>query len=252
MSLTIQFGNVRPHQLYNPHRPGTMQDLGITAAGPGDTIALDPLISNTTTVVLPDDVLDASQISLREIANTVEHLWAHHSGASPSWITFTPNLITLSTEHLAEIQRKVRDRLGMPPVLTVPTALVTNAGLDYASLQLGGTASATAIAKYIALTANSSAAGATDTTLTAEITTASGGLIRAAATYAHTGAASTYTQSKTFTANGSDTLPVTVAKAGLFDTAVSGGNMAIETLVSPTVTFTASGDNSPLTWTITV
>jgi hypothetical protein len=103
----------------------------------------------------------------------------------------------------------------------------------------------------VALTANASAAAAGDTTLTGEIATASGGLIRVAAAYAHTAAASTYTLTNTFTANANDALPVTIAKAGCFDAAAA-GNMPLETLLSATATLTASGDSLPLTWTVTV
>jgi hypothetical protein len=71
---------------------------------------------------------------------------------------------------------------------------------------------------FMALTANNSATVGTDTTLTGEITTAGGGLIRKICSYAHTASTSTYTEAVTFTANGSDTLPVTVAKAGMFPT----------------------------------
>lgn len=71
---------------------------------------------------------------------------------------------------------------------------------------------------YIALTANSTAPAAGDTTLASEITTAGGGLVRKLATYAHTAGASSYT---------------------LF-----------ETLVSPTATLSASGDQLTITQTV--
>ena len=109
-------------------------------------------------------------------------------------------------------------------------------------------------AMFMAITANATAASATDTTLTAEITTAGGGLIRKQATYAHTAGASTYTMTATFTANGSDSLPVTVAKMGTFNSIVGGsGRMLHETLLSPgTATLTSSGDPVTNTNTITM
>lgn len=136
---------------------------------------------------------------------------------------------------------------------TLSLQLKTNAGYDFEAKQMADSsnASATAVAKYMALTANSSAAAAGDTTLTAEITTAGGGLLRAAATYAHTAAANTYTLTKTFTANGSDALPVTIAKIGVFD-ASSSGNMPFETLLSSTATLSASGDQVTITQTVTM
>jgi hypothetical protein len=126
----------------------------------------------------------------------------------------------------------------------------TNAGKDMVAAAIGSTSAQPAAANYLALTANSASPSAGDTTLTAEIATASGGLIRAQATYAHTNGQSTYTLTKTFTANGSDSLPVTVAKIGVFN-ASSSGIMAFETLLSATSTFTASGDQMVLTETVT-
>lgn len=108
-----------------------------------------------------------------------------------------------------------------------------------------------AAANYIALTANSAAPAAGDTTLTGEIATASGGLIRAQATPAHTNGTSTYTLTHTFTANGSDVLPVTIAKIGVFN-ASTVGTMMFETLLSATATLTASGDQIVVTETVTL
>jgi hypothetical protein len=129
--------------------------------------------------------------------------------------------------------------------------MLTNAGKDVVAAQVSGAASATAVAKYMALTANATAPAAGDTTLTAEITTAGGGLLRTAATYAHTTGTATYTLTKTFTANGSDALPVTIAKIGVLD-ATSAGNLVYETLLSSTATLSVSGDNVTITDTITI
>jgi hypothetical protein len=129
--------------------------------------------------------------------------------------------------------------------------MLHTAGRDWACDALGKSTSRPAVADYLALTANSTAPSAGDTTLTAEIATASGGLIRAQATYAHTGGAATYTLTKTFTANGNDVLPVTVAKVGVFNAAAS-GVMPWSSLLSPTATVSASGDALTITETITV
>jgi hypothetical protein len=104
-------------------------------------------------------------------------------------------------------------------------------------------------AAYMALTANNGAPAAGDTTLTGEITTAGGGLIRKICVYAHTAAAASYTLTAVFTANGSDSLPVTVAKMGIFDSMVS-GDMVFETLLNATATFTISGDQTTVTETV--
>lgn len=130
--------------------------------------------------------------------------------------------------------------------------MLHNAGKDFVASALGDrSGSRAAVADYLALTANATAPAAGDTTLTAEIATASGGLIRATSTYAHTNGTSTYTLTKTFTANGSDSLPVTIGKVGVFN-AASGGTMPWSSLLSPTATISASGDALTVTETITI
>lgn len=127
----------------------------------------------------------------------------------------------------------------------------TNGGTDAMLGQIAGTSAQPAAFNYIGLTANSTAPAATDTTLTGEITTAGGGLVRAQAAYAHTTGTNTATLTKTFTANGTDALPVTVAKFGVFN-AASAGTLGFETLLSASATFSASGDNMTLTETLTL
>lgn len=105
-------------------------------------------------------------------------------------------------------------------------------------------------AKYMAVTANAAAAVATDTTLTAEIVTAGGGLLRAAATYAHTTTTKVFTLSKIFTVNGSDTIPVTIAKFGIFN-AASVGSLFCENVLAATATLSAIGDQLTITETVT-
>jgi hypothetical protein len=113
-------------------------------------------------------------------------------------------------------------------------------------------------AAYMAL-ANSATAtspNATDTNLTGEITTASGGLIRKLATYAHTpasGGAGTTTLTKTWTANGSDSLPVTVSQIGIFQgVVVAASRMPFKTALNATATLTISGDQVQATDTVTL
>jgi hypothetical protein len=206
-------------------------------------------------------------------------VWAKHAveGATPAWVaTDSPALAMLLSEHFGGIEVreltdpydpdakqgkkiKVSDLFGL--TLLVPMLgmlllrlsgfLKTNAGNDFQAAQMAGSASATAVAKWVGLTANVTAPAAGDTTLTGEITTAGGGLIRKAGTYAHTTGANTYTITTVFTANGTDALPVTIGKRGIFD-AVTSGNMVFETLISPTATLSASGDSLTLTDTITM
>ncbi|WP_433329977.1 phage tail fiber protein [Spirillospora sp. CA-294931] len=129
--------------------------------------------------------------------------------------------------------------------------MLTNGGRDHALACVYGTAAQPAAANYLALSANSAAPNAANTTLPGEITTSGGGLVRAQATYAHTNGQATATLTKTFTANGSDALPVTIAKIGIFN-APSSGTLTNETLLSATATLSAAGDALTITDTITV
>lgn len=131
--------------------------------------------------------------------------------------------------------------------------LKTNGGSDFQYNQMAGTASATAVGKWVGITTNATAPAASDTTLTSEIATAGGGLIRKVSTPAHTTGVASYTLTTVFTVNGSDTgLPVTIAKRGIFDQLAVGGTMIFETLVSPTAVLSAIGDNLTLTDTISM
>lgn len=124
--------------------------------------------------------------------------------------------------------------------------LRTTAGLDWQAGIMGNATAAAA--NFMALSATSGESAA-HTALAGEITTASGGLIRAGATYAHTGGASTYTLTHTFTANGSDALPVTVKQVGVLN-ASSVGTLAFEKIITDTL-FAASGDAATVTYTVT-
>lgn len=102
---------------------------------------------------------------------------------------------------------------------------------------------------WMALTENSGAPAAGDTTLTGELAAAGGGLIRALATYGHTGGANSYTLTKTFTANANDSPPKTPAKMGVFN-AQNGGRMIFETLI-PSPAAMIAADTLTLTETVT-
>lgn len=137
----------------------------------------------------------------------------------------------------------------------------TNAGHDFQAFVMAnaGTGATGTVgtgtyapANFIALTANATAPAATSTTLTGEIATAGGGLVRAqATTISHTAGANTYALSRTFTANGSDALPVTIAKIGILN-AATGGTLVFETALTTTATLSASGDQLTITETVTM
>lgn len=128
--------------------------------------------------------------------------------------------------------------------------MLTNAGRDHALAAVYTTGTQPAAANYMAVSANATAPSAASTTLPGEITTGGGGLIRVQATYAHTGGQATATLTKTFTANGSDSLPVTLAKIGILN-ASSSGTLVHETLLNATATLTSSGDQVTITETVT-
>ena len=101
-----------------------------------------------------------------------------------------------------------------------------------------------AAANYIGLTENTSAAVATDSTLTGEIT--SGTLARAQAAFAHTTGVASYTLTKTFTADATKT----IAKIGVFN-APSGGTMVFESLLTAPASL-QSGDQVAITESVTL
>lgn len=106
---------------------------------------------------------------------------------------------------------------------------------------------------YMGLTATATPAVDGDTVLTGEITTASGGLIRQLTTYAHTASGTTTTLTKTFTCNGSDSLPVTVAQVGVFQgVVVASSRMIFRTVLNATMAFSLSGDQGSVTETVTL
>lgn len=155
---------------------------------------------------------------------------------------------------------------GVYGVITANTTSVLTVDQWYSPASPGGAAGTTpsstakytilpgqAPAMFMALTANASAAVATDTALTGEITTAGGGLIRKLAAWTHTAGASSYTMAATFTANGSDSLPVTVAKGAMFNSIkATTGIMQFETLLNATASFALPGDQSTITQTVTM
>lgn len=161
----------------------------------------------------------------------------HSAGLKPAWVVSND----------PEFARVLGAFYSCP--VGQPTALLTTVGRDAIHAQhLSGTQPAPF--NYMALTAGVGAPAAGDTTLTGEIATGGGGLVRATATYAHTGGTNTSTLTKTFTANGSDSLPVTVAQIGVFN-AASVGTLGYHTVPSANATLTVSGDNVTYTWTDT-
>lgn len=157
-------------------------------------------------------------------------------------------------------------RLGGDLVGVFPN-LRTSVGIDYAAVQLGGTASTT-VAKNIGISNNTNAAAAANTSTnttntricwgTAQATdgaasTSRGeytalGLARAAATYAHTTSVASFSQTITFTASSAIT---SAQAAGLFDALTQNtGTLYVESVFTPTTL--ANTDQLSIAWTINI
>jgi hypothetical protein len=141
-------------------------------------------------------------------------------------------------------------------------ALPADPGVAFASTPTAGATvlvPGNAPASYMALANNSTAVApaTTDTALTGEITTASGGWIRKLGTYAHSassGGSATITLAKTWTATASDSFPTTVSQVGVFQGVVVGAStsrMILKTALSANATMAAIGDQVAVTETIT-
>lgn len=257
MPAIVRLGNPAPQmqrEVHNAEGVPTGEHIGVPAKHLNQSI---------TSVTMRDDYADEAEVEralstnndrmLKMIARgldedlqryavgvlEVESLLAVHSaGASPTWVwsddeNFARALAQHFDSHLGE-----------------PMNLLTNGGRDALHKQHLDTAAQPAAFNFMAISANTTAESASNTTLPGEITTAGGGLIRAQATFAHTNGTNTSTLTKTFTANGTDSLPVVVAKDGLLN-ASSSGTLGYEKLLNATATLTISGDNVAITHTIT-
>lgn len=139
----------------------------------------------------------------------------------------------------------VKDKDGLVKFHSFQHNLRTNVGADFWNTQLFSTSAAGSQANYIAMTTDTGAAAAGDTTLTSEETL--NGLARAQGTVNHTGSATTTTITKTFTYTGSSLK--TIHRLGLF-TAVSSGTLVLETVLNADASVNANGDTIAITWTI--
>lgn len=107
---------------------------------------------------------------------------------------------------------------------------------------------------FVALTTTNITPAATDTTLSGEYTTASGGYIRKISPYSLTSGTSpmTFTLTPVYTGNGSDTYPSTFFAIGVFCSMVTGSTpcMKFETSLNASATVAASGDQLTVTETV--
>jgi hypothetical protein len=127
----------------------------------------------------------------------------------------------------------------------ITTNLITNAGRDFIATQLSGAASASAVAKWIALSSDGTAPAAGDTTIASEIT--GNGLGRAEATYAHTNGTATFTLQRQWSVSGTQN---NIQKMGVFN-AVSTGTLVFATMLAESKSV-SNGDTLTVTWTGTI
>lgn len=201
------------------------------------------------------------------------------SGTAPTATTFTATGNNFAANSLAGcyvITTSGANRFGIiqsntsatNSVLTIdqwydPNALPADRGTAAASTPTAGAyviiGGAQAAYMGLADNATATAPAATDTTLTGEIDNASNaGLIRKLATYAHTaasGGAGTTTLTKTWTANGNDSLgsAVTISQIGVFAGVLRTASlMYFKTALNANATITTSGDQIQVTETVTL
>ncbi len=256
--------------------PNGVEDTHFTLAGPpgfhpGDDLNLTAQITQNGRDIVARALGGGASLGLSGVSTT-----------APGATTYTLDGKTTTLNQYAG-QRIIAAPNGSPAASGAVWAnIISNTAATPGVLTLdrwynpatpGGTAASTpaagpyaiidgsAPAWFVGISAGSNAPGSapnTGTSLssasgTAEITTASGGLVRQIAPFAHTASAQTWTLTPVFTANGSDSLPVTVQSYGVFNSMVvadtTGTMLYYNTFGSATLS--ASGDNLTLTITVT-
>lgn len=140
---------------------------------------------------------------------------------------------------------EVRDVHGRVKQKFSTTNLRTDAGADFQKNQMSGTAGA--VANYIGVSNDNTAASAAHTTMAGEQTT--DGLARAAGTFNGGAAGSTsYTLQKTFTYAGAAS--ITLYKAGMFNAAAA-GTLVFEALFGTAATL-ATNDQITISWQVSI
>lgn len=235
------------------------------ANGKQTSVRAEHLSQSVTRVELPDHTLDPEKVKLALSTDNDRFLLAvargmdpklrdryalavyeaeqivavHAGGEKPAWVSSSD----------PELAEALAAHFDCP--LGEPVALLSNGGRDALHEQHLKKSSQPAGFQWGALSASAHTPAAGDTTLEAEITTGSGGLVRAEMTFAHTAGTNTSTLTNTWTANGSDALPVTVQLWANFNKVTSGGTMGEQDKLSSSATLSASGDSLTVTFTLT-
>jgi hypothetical protein len=250
-STTVTFGNPSPQMQI-------VQDDGSTISQPAAHLSVSVTSvemwegfdnSDGVAATLATDNERMLTMIARTLSDTDQHyaigvyeleqiVAVHTGGLAPDWVASSDSAF----------QAVLATHFNCPQ--GDPSMLLTSVGRDALHAQHLSTSGPPATFNYVALTASTVAPASGDTTLTGEITSAGGGLLRAQATYAHTAGTNTTTLTKTYTANGSDALPVTIAQIGVFN-ATSSGTLAYHTALSATATLSSIGDSLSVTETVT-
>lgn len=196
-------------------------------------------------VVLISRLFHKSKVKCTNLDTELSKFTNWVKNAKPTQSEISDRLALFADAHLGNnfVNITVRDASGTIKYAHTGHNLRTNAGANWQADIMASTStpSVNAQCTYIALTNDSGAPAAGDTTLASEI--AANGLSRAQGTYSHTSNATSFTVSKTFTASGTQASQ----KTGLF-TASSSGTMCFEnTYTAVTVNNT---DTLTVTWTI--
>ena len=246
----VLFGNPNPQmQIRRP-------------AGETVSVPTDHISQSVTRVELAADALDEEKVARslstendrvliaisRGLDNPTRHACAvyeaeqilavHAAGSKPDWVSSNDPALA------SELAKHFCCPLGEP------VAVFTNAGRDALHEQHLKSTQPAAF-KYGALSKSAAAPAAGDTTLSEEITTAEGGLLRAEMTFAHTAGTNTSTLTHTWAANAKDTLPVTLKRWANFNKTESGGTIGESDELSTSATLSASGDSITVTFTLT-
>lgn len=211
-------------------------------------------------------VNSGADIQARQMAST-EGLTGTASATSATTLTGTGFSASTGTNtgHVGKIVAAGPNASGTGSIVfgiiisNSTTVLTVDQWYNPATLAVGTTPNATCTyqilpggisAFYMGLTTNATAAGATDISLSEELS--GSGWTRAQCTYAHTTGASTYTLTKTFTS--ADATPRTINKMAIFNALSNAGTaaqMIFESAITSPPTL-VSGDTITVTETVTI
>ena len=227
---TLEYLGQSKNLLTNIGRDWWSQSWGFIGAGV--TTASPATATSATSVTVTGTPLTASNLATPQLGVAGLRVWMPVTG-----ITTAPvygNIVSNTTSVVTIDQWwTVSDGTGTTPAST-----------NALHIAPGGVAAC----RFMGLSTSASAASASNTTLTSEVTTNGGG--RALATYAHTYGNSTLTLQKAFSITGTITA---IHKAGLFAALTSAGAdpMIYETVLNADATV-ANGDTLTVTWTGTL